>query len=110
VTDSTARVQNTIRELDSIPDFFCPAGRPPRWIQAAVGGVVLGRTELREQPVAEIVHCGLPSPRRVALKQIHHVTKADPHNLLILLVLLACLAKLDSTWRHFEAPRRSAAS
>jgi hypothetical protein len=58
--------------------------------------VVLGRTELREQSVAEIVHCGLPSHNVLNCKQIDHARKADPHNLLILLVLLGWLLGLDS--------------
>jgi hypothetical protein len=55
VTDSTARVQNTIRELDSIPDFFAPrvgrrgVFRPPsvverreRWRSIATATSVTG--------------------------------------------------------------------
>jgi hypothetical protein len=57
------------------------------------------------QPVAEIVQCGLRSHNVLNCKQIDHLTKADPHNLLILLVLLAWLAALDDfrNWLIREA-------
>lgn len=71
--------------------------------------MVLGRTELREQGVAEIVQCGLPSHNVLNCKQIDHATKADPHNLLMLLVLLVWLAGLDSNYAAFLSLANGAA-